>query len=535
MRACGHALLTICLSVIALTGFSLTAGLAEAGVSLRQAMDLEATGKYDAAVQVFTQLVSTDPPSAPECLLHVAICRQAQSKFKEAIEAASQGIDKAKNPKDATILHALRDKLAVCYRLNGQWNNSISLNKALIAEHPEEAAAREHEIVFCYLGWLKYPEAIAAAKRGIEAATASKNSALLKSLRITLAQCYRMNSSFDESIEFAQSVAAEYPDDAALWQREIGLSYMAKENHQAALAAFKKGIDAAKLPQDKDLVKELRTQWAQCRRITKTPDAASNFLQLAADYPGDAATYRFWYAMCLKDILKWDAATAIFKELADADHSEEIGGQARIQQFACLMIVKNKDSEAEECFKKVWDEYPNLRPLALWQKGESFVLERLEWANAARAWKRLFAEYPNHPLTNQVKPSLIYALYQAGNLDEVIQFLTWLATNSTSAEEKAGCQIQIANIHFNAERYRPALKAFKEVRKCRDAPDDMKAEATYRSGLCYRSLKYNDSALMCMEEVAKKYPDSQWARQVRGQLYLWGELKPAAEARGEAQ
>ncbi len=84
-------------------------------------------------------------------------------------------------------------------------------------------------------------------------------------------------------------------------------------------------------------------------------------------------------------------------------------------------------------------------------------------------------------------------------------------------------------MYADTKRYREAIKAYREVRILGDAPDEIKAEATYRCGLCYHAIQYSDSARMCMEEVAKRYPDDAWARKARGVLYAWEHYRTAVQ------
>jgi tetratricopeptide (TPR) repeat protein len=60
-------------------------------------------------------------------------------------------------------------------------------------------------------------------------------------------------------------------------------------------------------------------------------------------------------------------------------------------------------------------------------------------------------------------------------------------------------------------RYHEAIRAFGVVRRSGYAPDDMKAEATYLAGICYRAIGYQRSTEACMLQLIKQYPTSPWA------------------------
>jgi len=87
--------------------------------------------------------------------------------------------------------------------------------------------------------------------------------------------------------------------------------------------------------------------------------------------------------------------------------------------------------------------------------------------------------------------------------------------------DAAGLNTWIGTTYMDMGRYRDAIAAFRDVRNLKGAPVELKAEATYLSGLCYRAIGYNNSARRCMEEVVKRYPESPLARKARGALFVW--------------
>ncbi|MHB9038249.1 MAG: tetratricopeptide repeat protein, partial [Armatimonadota bacterium] len=364
--------------------------------------------------------------------------------------------------------------------------------QSLIKDYPNYAEPYRC-MVYCYSNFGNLNECYAAIDKAVELASDPQ---IKRNYRQDRAWFYMRGQRKQDSIAECQSLIKDYPNSAEPY-RCMADCYLNMWKLDECYAAIDKAIELASDPQIKKNYRQDRA-WFYVKG-GRCQDALAECESLIKDYPNSAEPYRY---------------------LADC-----YVGMGKVTEFCAAM-----DKAAELATT------PVVKSEMLFVKAELLVVNMRDYKSAIPVLRKLLADYPDCIFSKPLVPAfLVLALEETEQLDEAAEVLKSSLPKDATPDQRAANAIQIANIYFNAKRYIEAIKAFKEVRSLKDAPSETKAQATYRSGLCYQAIKFNNSARMCMNEVIKRYSGSQWARQARGQLYLWGELKPAGVTNGEMQ
>jgi len=121
---------------------------------------------------------------------------------------------------------------------------------------------------------------------------------------------------------------------------------------------------------------------------------------------------------------------------------------------------------------------------------------------------------------DELRQFKVAALRLEGRLDEAVEVVRGMLAETKSEKEKGRYAQWIADIYFEAKRYREAAGPLRTAIRL-DKTAEGQARARYRLALCYRELGYAQLARNYMEGVIERYPNSEWARKARGCLYLW--------------
>ena len=96
-------------------------------------------------------------------------------------------------------------------------------------------------------------------------------------------------------------------------------------------------------------------------------------------------------------------------------------------------------------------------------------------------------------------------------------------------ERRTQLALHKGDTYFRARRYREATAVLRTIRRDEETSDEAKAEATYRTAVCYRAMGMHRSAAVCMDEVATRYPRSQWSSAAKNASATWERERGAAE------
>jgi TolA-binding protein len=150
------------------------------------------------------------------------------------------------------------------------------------------------------------------------------------------------------------------------------------------------------------------------------------------------------------------------------------------------------------------------------------------------AWKRLSAEFPDHPLTQRVALDRANAAFKDKNWKSAAA-LAQQATKSGDEAVRAEALLLVGESELKQKRFAPAAKAFEGVTTVRDADPGVRYRALAGLGLAREEQQEWKAALAAYEAVVKSSPDAtlrDWAREraTAMKARVGGPAKPPAKA-----
>jgi len=316
----------------------------------------------------------------------------------------------------------------------------------------------------------------------------------------------------------AEPIAQEAKNALQLCYRSVGMRYKEMGNCPEAIGPL---LSALKLTPT-DYKGEVVDALYECYRLTNDTEGMAMLRMRLAD----RCIRKAWK---LQNGAEYAKALDGFREMVNLFPDCGPIESAHVCIAECLQSL-GKPEEGMAYAKKLYDEHPEMRAGALFAQGVLSFLANSYDASIA-AFRRVIVEYPDNKYAGLALPFLASALAKTGRTNEAVETLRAVSEEASDPEEKSSSLLRIGEIYQEAKLHKNAIAAFSEVRELKDAPAETKAEATYRSGLCYQEMKYYSSARTCMDRVVKLYPDTEWARKAGGSLYVWSNSDKQTEAK----
>lgn len=531
--------------VVGVVAFALCgACLADMGADIAQAQSLMKAGHYDAAIQALNG-VTEDYPTAAEPYRVMAECYSCMNKFAECYAAMNKAIELAA---DQQVKKGCKLDLARFYFKGKKYQDSLTECQSLIKDYPSDSEPY-YLLAKCHANMNELKECYGAIDKAIEL---TADAQLKRYYLQRRGWFYIKGKRFQDALAEFAALAKDDRGKAAAYRGESEC-YAHLKQFPECYAAIDKAIELVK---DTQLKKRYRTKRAWFYLIgLRYQDALAEYESLIKDYPDTSAEQYYAMAECYKRMDKnnecYDALSKAAELAVDPQLKRKIKEalaqlylqheryQESISEYQSL--IKDYPNAAEpyyglaECYARTGSEFcPTIdkaielsagsadQAKYLFVKAEMLTMYKRDYSSAIPILQKLFIDFPEcYWATNDGPAFLAYALEKTGRIDEALEVIKSSLPHDATPEKKAINLEQIANIYLNAKKYREAIKVFKEVRDMKDAPSDTKAEATYRSGLCYKAINYDSSARICMNEVVSKYPDTPWAKRARGMLYVW--------------
>ncbi len=487
-------------------------------------------GKWEELTSSAEKLAADDPPHAAVWLLRARQGYAKRGKTAQAIAVLKKAAEAAVGPDNTGVCREAMTALVDTYEASRDWANAAEQAAKLAEEWPERCANLRYRAGMALHKQGKNKEAAAALSKAVEAATGPTNADLRREAMRALAGVYELAEDWENLTSQAEKLVTEVPQEALLWYLKASIGLERRGKSSESVEALNKGIETATKLNDKTNLKLLYDSLTQAYRLHGLGDAEGLLLKLAQQYPEDAATYLFWYAMCPKNRNDFAGAAARFQQVADKYPNDMMGQHALMEVYACLLLIPGKKAEAEAAWKKLWDEHPDFRPEALYVRAEVQVMYTKDYEEALRCLKQIRKEYAGSPVAKRPETAQLLAsvLAKVGQVDRAAQALREALPKDASPAQKAETWNRIGRMYAEAKRHREAIRAYREVTTLKDVPDLTKAEAAYRMGMCYHAIGSKASAERCMREVAAGYPRTRWAREARGALYVWAAYGPDA-------
>jgi len=148
------------------------------------------------------------------------------------------------------------------------------------------------------------------------------------------------------------------------------------------------------------------------------------------------------------------------------------------------------------------------------------------------AWKRLSAEFPDHPLTRRMALDLASAAFKQKSWKSAVTYATQAAHSDDDAV-KSEAWLLVGESELKQKRFGPAAKAFETVGTVSEVEGSVKFRALAGLGLAREEQQEWKAALTAYEAVANRSPDAtlrDWARERAGAVKTRLANKPAAPA-----
>jgi tetratricopeptide (TPR) repeat protein len=410
-------------------------------------------------------------------------------------------------------------RLLESYFASGARDKGTALLSDLAARYPKDAVELYFIAGRAFQSRDQFDDAIGFFKKAAELAppAAGKDRVGAK-----LLDCYLSKNDADAAQKLLDQLSRDHPNRAAYLHRVIGERYQTQRKLPEAVAAFKKSLEltiGSHSPAHYRVAKRDNEQLVTYyQSMGSFGEMEKQIQSMIATYPDASGGWKSNLGRFYVDSGAYEKAIPVLTEV--------IGNYPNCASGALVLLVEassrlGKGEEALAQLKDYYKDKPELKAEFLQTYGRSLLMGTRDYSKSADVLKQFISEYPDSPQLPSARKLLASALEMAGRTDEAVEALKSSLPGNATPKQKAENWRRLATIYYKAKRWREALKAYKEVRTLKDAPDEMKAEATYRSGLCYREIDYDNSARRCMQEVARRYGETRWASRAEERLQMW--------------
>ncbi len=316
----------------------------------------------------------------------------------------------------------------------------------------------------------------------------------------------------------------------------VGLSQLELKRAEPAVTAFREFLSTWP---DHALAPAVTLQLARALvEARHAPDALTLLAAFAATYPGspkiaDAQFLAGWVKFNNGDPR---GGLANLKEFVAANptHGQTPAARRLIAQWSAKYGDRD---EMLESYKALLDQEPPTAD-ALYEAAQ--IAARLARAkDQDTAWKKLHAQFPDHPLTRQLARDLANAAFKHKRWKDA-SALGQIAAQSEEAPVRAEGLLTVGESELQLGRFPQAAKAFEAVGAIADVEADPRYRALAGLGLAREQQREWKAALAAYEIVADRSPDAtlrDWARArvaaVKGQLKKSSNGAPATPKPGK--
>lgn len=273
--------------------------------------------------------------------------------------------------------------------------------------------------------------------------------------------------------------------------------------------------------------------------LKKPKDAAPLLASFSKKYPDSKLVPDAQYLLGLAKIRAGDAkgGMADLKAFVEAYPSHELTADARKLVTDTAARTGNK-SELQETYASLMSQTPPTPEGLVEAANVAGRLGRLKDQEAA--WKKMSAEFPDHPMTRKLAFDLASAAFKRKDWAQAAT-LAEAAGGSDDDAMKAEAWLLAGESDLKLKKFAAAAKAFESVDGIGNADGGVRYRALAGLGLAREELKELRAALTAYESVASKSPDPalrDWARDrasaVRARLGSKPPAKPPAAKKGSS-
>lgn len=221
---------------------------------------------------------------------------------------------------------------------------------------------------------------------------------------------------------------------------------------------------------------------------------------------------------CLAAKKELDAALGYFDAVANNPKSPLVGqGMYRAGE---LLLAKGDTAKAIERLavfrdKGEFHNVPNVTDRALLRLGYALAVEK-KWEPSRQAYETLLARFGGSPWVNDARYGIAWALQNAGQFDQAVNFYTQVTT-ATTTELAAKAHLQIGLCRLEQKRYGDAVAALLIVPYTFDYAD-LSATALLEAARALTDDKKPEQAEKLLRKIVKEYPGTPMAKAAEERL-----------------
>ena len=300
-------------------------------------------------------------------------------------------------------------------------------------------------------------------------------------------------------------------DDALL---KLGLVFQRQGNNQEALSAFDRLIQ--QFPDSPHRLQAVFERGQVLVALDRYDDAAPAFEQVLAE--GGESRFKPYVldhlaslAMRRKD---FSTAAGLYQDAGGANGLDEAGSLLKRGQ---AWLAAGQFGEAETAFAELLDRYPSHETAARAHAQLAIALSRQN--RCAEVLK--VVEQVEPKLAGKLNPTMrasmrfekAWCLRKLERVDEAARTYRDLLAGESPEDVHIFALLDLASIEVKANRYEPAAKLLKELRKSianasMAVPDDVRAQQTYQLAVCEFELGRFSTAAGLFEEFIARFADS---------------------------
>ena len=306
----------------------------------------------------------------------------------------------------------------------GNFDTAIPVLVGVASADPALAAEAELRLTQCYHEQGNIPEAIAAAKAGIEAVSDSTDKTTLKLLRHGLAYLCSLSQDWQGAQEQYAALVNEDPGESAQWLQELAVCYDKQGKSADVKDALKKGIAAATLSGDRDILKQMRNDLAY--RLFQAQDwqGAKELCEaLVRDSPEDGTLWSQELAGCYHNLGDYsDEIQAVKNGIAAAVLPRDSDTLKSLKSTLAFHCADAKDwQSAVALYQSLLNDYPGESAQLLWGLGRCYRLQGKFTDAVATLTKGMAAvSAEDQETTKKLKVDLCFTYDAAEDWDKAI-------------------------------------------------------------------------------------------------------------------
>jgi TolA-binding protein len=369
-----------------------------------------------------------------------------------------------------------------------------------------------------------YPESISALRLGIRRFPEAER--VRREMLYRLGEVYGLIGDTTNAIAVYQSIAVQYPLDAANADFRLARTYFGLRRYAEAIELLKKSIAAH--PDAGNTLSELNSLLGQSYRESGDyVTAVAVYKALIEQFPASADKAYLAMGICLQFQGKYPEAREAFQTAVEMGNGASIEARLRIDE----VLRAEKDYAGELAWlQRIYDEVPELRADSLTRQAEvlSECLGGISNASGAIAkLRQLIREFPDEPPAVEAQARI--AAIQVHNLRDYAVAEPALRDFMTKYPDYPALMVvahDLAYCSYDKKNYAGAATLFTDATKLKEV-GNYTALCLYLAADCYMRTGDFQKAKTQADLLISRYPDESWAVLAKTDYpQLTGEGKP---------